>query len=168
MLAYIVIIFSSLKYVLIFLATPIGGPTLILGAGVLLHEGLLSLPPLFAAIALGELTQDILWYFLGYRYGDRFVEKGQIFQRLLKNSKISKSLFCGTVSDWYWCKINDGVLPHHFRVVVVGAARMYFGKYIALNLLGELCSPVCLLAIILADFRSMSHKDFASRSWSEE
>ena len=89
MLAYIVIIFSSLKYVLIFLATPIGGPTLILGAGVLLHEGLLSLPPLFAAIALGELTQDILWYFLGYRYGDRFVEKGQIFQRLLKNSKIS-------------------------------------------------------------------------------
>src|SRR3989344_3694772 len=51
------------------------GPVVSLVAGVLLRLDAISIVPTCLAIAAGELSADVLWYWLGRWYGESFVRR---------------------------------------------------------------------------------------------
>ena len=139
-----------LKYPLIFLMTPIGGPALILVAGFLLYQGVLEFIPLFIAIALGELTQDTLWYWLGYVHGDGIIRKWGRFLNVSAEffEKIKSRMIRHDTAVLLGSKMTLGFFTAPIIVLsTAGAARVPFWRYLFLNFLGEILWLTAMLSV---------------------
>ena len=62
-------------YVAVGAGTFIEGEAVLIAAGTLAHRGLLSLPLVMAVAFAGSLGGDQLWFYVGRRYGRRFLER---------------------------------------------------------------------------------------------
>lgn len=62
-------------YLAVGLGTFFEGETVLLAGGAFAHKGLLSLPGVILAAFAGSLAGDQLWFFIGRRFGQPFVER---------------------------------------------------------------------------------------------
>src|SRR3989344_2863271 len=70
------------------------GPLVSLAAGVLLRLDVVSLVPTCLALATGELFSDVLWYWVGRKYGESFVARYGRFVGITRRSvTAAKTLF---------------------------------------------------------------------------
>lgn len=140
LLAHAVTLAVYLKYPLIFLGTSVGGPFLILASGFLLRAKLLDLVPLFISLSFGELTLDMLWYFLGYRYADRVIGRfGKYFAFTPDLFEKIKTMFDRHHAiTLFLNKIFMGFGMGIAILITAGATKMRFSTYMSWNVLGEI------------------------------
>jgi membrane protein DedA with SNARE-associated domain len=137
------------KYVVMAPAAAILGPSVSLVAGVLLRLEVLALAPTVLALAIGELSADIVWYWLGKKYGESFVHKYGKFVHVSKASiERAKALF-SRHSDViiFTTKLTAGLgfgIPVMFTAGLTGVP---FKRYMMLNIAGQFVWTTGLLSI---------------------
>ncbi|RJQ34216.1 DedA family protein [Candidatus Parcubacteria bacterium] len=146
---FLIQLLLTYKYAIIAPAVFVIGAPVSLVAGVLLRLDVLELIPTSLMLAVGELAADVLWYWLGMRYGDSFTERygkyvgitsasvaytKQLFERhhdvIIFTSKITAGLGFGTVI-----------------MFTAGLSRVPFRRYMMLNIAGQFLWTASLLAI---------------------
>lgn len=131
---------TAYQYFFLAPATVIFGPIISVSAGVFIRMGIMDVFPAVLALSAGELTADVLWYWLGYRYGDGFVGRfGKYFGITRAQVERAKLLYH---------KYNDpiilfskivggltGFAPAMF--FTAGLSRVPFRRYMLLNVIGQ-------------------------------
>ncbi|RZA23601.1 MAG: DedA family protein [Proteobacteria bacterium] len=119
-------------YIILGIGTFLEGETILLTAGVMAHKGLLSLPLVILVATLGAFLGDLLWFYIGHRYGNDFIQKrpkiaarAASIQRLLDRFG---TFFVLTFRFIYGVRT---VSP-----VILGAIKYPMKKYILLNGIG--------------------------------
>ena len=147
-LEYALSVSASIKYFLLFVGAIVEGPVLMVAAGFFLHFGVFDLVPMFLVFVAGDLAGDVFWYYIGSRYAEPFLQKkgkflGITMVRFLK----VKSLF-SRYHDWILIisKITIGFGMALATLMVAGATRVPFRRYMIINTIGE----VLLVAILIS------------------
>lgn len=136
-------------YVIMAPAAMLLGPIVSLIAGVLLRLGTISLIPTCLAIAAGELGGDVLWYSLGRRYGEQFVNRFGRYVGIAQSSLPSVKKLFTQHSDIiiFTSKITAGLgftIPIFFTA---GMIRVPFRRYMMLNIAGQFLWTAGLISI---------------------
>lgn len=139
-------------YTYIFLApaTIIFGPIVSVSAGIFVKLGVLALSPTIAALAAGELSADVLWYWLGHHYGEGFVNRfGKYFGITEMRVQKAKHLY-HTYNDPIILISKfvgglTGLSPAMF--FTAGLSRVSFRRYMVLNVIGQVFWTGGLLSI---------------------
>ncbi len=63
------------RYVLIVPVAIVGGPPFSILLGFIVRFSTLTFIPTYICLMLGELIGDAGWYWIGYRYGERFIKR---------------------------------------------------------------------------------------------
>lgn len=157
-ITYSLSLVNYFKYPLLMFGTIIEGPILMIACGFLLHEGVFPLIPLFLALFAGDIIGDILWYFVGYYFAEKAFNKNGKFWG------ISPELFESTKKLFHKyharilliSKLVMGLGLALAVLIVAGATRVSFKKYILLNIAGEifLVSWLLLVGYYLAEIYS--------------
>ena len=127
------------KYVLVFLGTIIEGPIVMIAAGFLLNLGAFDFIPLFTALVLGDLLGDVIWYYIGYHFSATFINKfGRFFGLTPEIFEKVKIIFHKHHSRiLFYSKFVMGFGLAIYILMVAGASRVNFAKYMLLNTIGE-------------------------------
>lgn len=148
-LAYALTLTVAYKYILIALGTVIGGPALVLASGFMLRLGYLELIPLVLALAVGELSLDTIWYFIGRRHGENIMRKyGRYFgvteTGLEKIKELSEKHHAWIL---FAAKALAGLNVTIPILVIAGATKVPFRNYAIANALGEIAALTILLSV---------------------
>lgn len=147
--ATIVGIIEASKYGLLFISTLFGSPVVMIAAGYFIHLGQLDFWAAYGTIVAADITGDIVWYWVG-RVGAR-----AFFERFGHWFGITPELTQ---------KLEDRFNRYHERILIVskltmglgvaiavlavaGMMRVPFGRYLAINLSGELVWALIPIAI---------------------
>ena len=83
-----------LVYTMIVVVACVEGPWLSIILGFLIRLGDFSVFPVYISLMLGDLIGDAVWYYIGRRYGDRFVAKyGKYFNVTARGVERMSTLF---------------------------------------------------------------------------
>ena len=114
-------------------------PATALLAGVFVRLGYFVFPVAYAFIVAGALIGDVIWYWIGYHHGERFVHRfGKHFgitdEQIVQTKKIfhkhqGRILFIS--------KITNGLGFAIVTLFTAGLSRVPFSRYIVFNILGE-------------------------------
>lgn len=137
------------RYIFIAPAVFVFGPLVSLGAGVLLRLDLITLIPTCLALAAGELGGDVLWYWLGKRYGDSFVKRfGRYVGITSQSVRYAKDLFASHHDIIiFTSKLTSGLGFGSVIMFTAGLSRVPFGRYMMLNIAGQFLWTAGLLSI---------------------
>ncbi|OGG77841.1 hypothetical protein A3B35_02250 [Candidatus Kaiserbacteria bacterium RIFCSPLOWO2_01_FULL_54_24] len=140
---------SEYTYLIIAPAAMLLGPIVSLVSGVLLRLDVIAFVPTILALATGELVGDVLWYWLGKRYGDPFMQRfGRYVGVTPKSVNAVKELFAVHHDIiLFTSKITAGfgfAIPVLFTA---GLSRVPFRKYMMLNIAGQFLWTAGLLSI---------------------
>jgi membrane-associated protein len=115
------------------------GPWLSLIFGVLLRLGDFSFFPVFMSLMLGDLIGDSAWYYIGRRYGNRFVAKyGKYFKVTTSGlDRMTRLFHHYKHSVLFLSKISNGFGFALITLMTAGMVRIPFGRYMLVNLLGQ-------------------------------
>lgn len=140
---------ATYKYVIMAPAALLFGPIVSLASGFLVRLGVVALLPSCIALAAGELTGDVLWYWLGIRYGERFVGRfGHHFGITEERLTSAKELFHRYHDPIILISkltAGFGFAPAIF--FTAGLSRVHFGRYMALNIAGQIVWTTVLIAL---------------------
>lgn len=135
------------KYAIIFPITIVEGPIITIISGFLAAHGYLNVFILYPILVLGDLTGDLLYYFIGLFGGKNFITKwgnlvGLTNQKLEKleqhfEKRGGKILIFGKISHG----IGSGIL------MAAGLAKMPIKDFLWFNLLGTLPKSLLLLVV---------------------
>ncbi len=137
------------KYFIIVPITIVEGPIIMMICGFLLKLGYFSLVPLYIFLMLGDLVGDVWWYFIGYRYGERFVRRfGKYFSITEKQVEVVQGLF----RRYHDPIVLVSKLTMGFGLAIVtlfsaGVSRVPFGRYMTFNIIGQFFWTGFLLSI---------------------
>ena len=125
------------------------GPIVSLTAGVLLRLDIISLVPTCLAIAAGELGGDVLWYFLGRRYGELFAQRfGRYFGITDTSVSSVKRLFANHHDlILFTSKLTAGLGFAPVVLFTAGMSKIPFRRYMMLNISGQFLWTAGLLSI---------------------
>lgn len=140
---------AAWKYPLVFVGTIIEGPILMVAGGFLIHFGIFTFIPLYIAFVTGDLVGDIAWYYIGRFFADPLVRKhGKFIGVTPEMFEKTKKLF-HRYHEWilFISKITIGFGLSLGVLMVAGATRVSFKKYVVLNLLGELFLVAVLISV---------------------
>lgn len=140
---------AEYSYLIIAPAIFVFGPMVSLVAGVLLRLEVISLVPTVLALAAGELASDVLWYWLGKRYGDTFVRRhGKYFGITPSSVGYAKELF-SRHHDLiiFTSKITSGLGFGAAIMFTAGLSRVPFRRYMMLNIAGQFLWTTAMLSI---------------------
>jgi len=117
-----------------FFGAPVG-----LVAGFLLRVDVLELIPTALTLAAGELTADVLWYWLGYRYGDTFARRyGRYVSISQAGISYAKDLFSRHHDIIiFTSKLTAGFGFGTAIMFTAGLSRVPFRRYMMLNIAGQ-------------------------------
>ncbi len=140
---------STYRYAIISPLVFVFGAPVSLVAGFLLRLDVLELLPTCIMLAAGELTADVLWYWLGFRYGEPFTKRfgkyvgisetsiayvKKLFERrydvIILSSKITAGLGFGTAI-----------------MFTAGLSKVPFRWYMLLNVIGQSIWTAALLSV---------------------
>lgn len=143
------LILTSYKYLLLFIAIVIEGPILMVASGFLVLLGFFELIPAFFVILAGDLLGDIIWYYIGYFFAEPFLNKyGKFFKLTPEIFQKAKELFHKYhVKILLISKVTIGLGMSLATLMAAGATHVSFRKYILLNLIGEIFLISILLSI---------------------
>jgi len=108
------------------------GETITLLGGVAAHQGLLKLPLVIAAVALGGMLGDQLLFFVGRFFGASLLSRFSRYQ-----DKIDKAQ--SLIRRHPYLFVIGSRFMYGFRVVgpiIIGASKLSPGLFIPLNILG--------------------------------
>jgi membrane-associated protein len=128
-----------LVYAMIIFLACIEGPWLSLIFGVLIRLGDFSFLPVYTSLMLGDLIGDSAWYYVGRRYGGRFVVNyGKYFKVTASGVERMTSLFHHyRDSVLFLSKISNGFGFALVTLTTAGMVKIPFGRYMLVNLLGQ-------------------------------
>jgi len=137
------------KYPLLFIGTIFEGPIVMVASGFLLHFGIFEPIPLFIVLGAGDITADILWYFLGYHYVEPLIKKRghflSITPELFEKGKILFQRYHEKIL--IISKLTLGFGMAIVILTVAGASKVPFKTYMLLNILGEVVVVSVLLIV---------------------
>lgn len=140
---------TDYKYVIMAPAAAFIGPIASLISGFLLRLGTVDLIPTCIALAGGELTGDVIWYWLGRRYGESFARRfGQyvgITEQTLSQARRTFQRYHDAII--FISKLTGGLGFAPAIFFTAGLSRIHFGRYMALNVLGQIVWTSGLLAV---------------------
>jgi membrane protein DedA with SNARE-associated domain len=127
------------KYVLIIPTAWVLGPVISLMGGFLLRIGSFDFLPLYLSIMGAELLGDIMWYWIGYKYGNSFIHTfGSYFSITEEKVMHVRNLF-NRHHDIILI-ISKLTMGFGFAPAVLftaGLSRVSFRRYITINIVGQ-------------------------------
>lgn len=136
-------------YILIAVLACAEGPWLSLIFGVLLRMSYFSFIPVYMSLIAGDLLGDAGWYYLGRRYGHRFVLKyGKYFNVTERGVERMTRLFHRYKhSVLFLSKISNGFGLAIVTLMTAGMVGIPFVRYMLVNLSGQLIWTGLLLGV---------------------
>ena len=130
---------SEYSYFIMAPAIFLFGPMVSLVAGVLLRLEVVSLVPTVLALATGELASDVLWYWLGHRWGETFVKRfGRYVSITPATIGYAKSLFAQHHDIIIFSsKLTSGLGFGAAIMFTAGLSAVPFRRYMMLNIAGQ-------------------------------
>src|SRR3989344_7229358 len=137
------------RYMILAPAALLLGPTVSLIAGVLLKLEVISLVPPAIALAVGELGGDVLWYWLGKKYGESFIGRYGRYVGITEHAVQRVKILFAEHHDiiLFTSKLTAGfgfAIPVLFTA---GLAHVPFRRYMMLNIAGQFVWTAGLLSI---------------------
>lgn len=125
------------------------GPILSMLAGVLVRVGWVQLLPAYAALMAGDLVGDVAWYWVGFRFGPRFVERFGRYAGVTPEGveTMTRLFHRHKYRILFLSKISNGLGLALVTLTTAGMVRIPFKVYMSVNLLGQLIWTGCLLGI---------------------
>ena len=138
-----------IKYPLLFLATILEGPVIMVAAGFLFHLGHFPLIPLFCVLVIADITGDIIWFFVGRHFLEPFLKRhGHFLSVTPELLEKAKDLFRRyNVKILFISKVTLGFGMALATLMAAGASGMRFRTYLFINLAGELFLVAGLMAV---------------------
>jgi len=136
-------------YLLIIVLACAEGPILSIGFGLLIKLGYFNFWPIYVALMLGDLVGDTAWYWIGRRYGKKFVARfGKYFSINLESiSKVEKLFHRYDTRILIISKLTMGFGFAVVTLFTAGMSKVHFKKYLALNLSGQFIWTGLLMAV---------------------
>ena len=146
---FITTLLLQYKYVLMTPAVFLFGAPVGLVAGFLLRLDVIDIIPTCLALAAGELGADVLWYWLGIRYGDSFVHRfGRHFGITPSSVAYAKQLYDKHHDIIiFTSKLTAGLGFATLILFTAGLSRVPFGRYMVLNVVGQFFWTAGLLSL---------------------
>ena len=128
-----------LVYAMIIFLACAEGPSLSLMAGVVIRLGDFRFFPVYMSLMLGDLIGDTAWYYIGRRYGSRFVDKyGKYFNFTASDVELITRLFHRYKhSVLFLSKISNGFGFALVTLITAGMVRIPLNRYMLVNLFGQ-------------------------------
>ncbi|MBC7659868.1 MAG: DedA family protein [Chitinophagaceae bacterium] len=121
-------------YVALGIGTLLEGETILIAAGAMAHRGLLSLPIVIIVATIGGFSGDLIWYLVGRKYGNPFIEKRpKLLKRVAVIQKLLDKYGVLFVFSFRFIYGIRTVAP-----VFLGVARYPIRKYLMLNAVGAI------------------------------
>jgi len=139
----------QLKYLLLFLGVVVEGPVIMVACGFLLRLAVFEFWPMYITILLGDLTGDVIWYYVGHFFAEPFLRRfGKYFGINKENLESAKDLFQKHhLRILFISKITLGLGAPLATLISAGASNVPFRRYMKINLLGEIFLVLGLLGI---------------------
>lgn len=140
---------AAYKYAIIFFASFVEGPVIMIASGFLVRSHSLGIIPTFAALVCGDLVGDIVWYAVGrYLALPIVVNKGRAFGITRERFDRISALFASNQTKILLIsKLTMGFGIAKGVLMAAGASRVDFRKFMIINFLGELAFASMLMAI---------------------
>jgi len=137
------------RYVLIVPVAIVGGPPFSILLGFIVRFSTLTFIPTYICLMLGELIGDAGWYWIGYRYGERFIKRfGKYVSITDKHVEVVKKMFekhhmrILTIS-----KLTTGLGFAPIVLFTAGMSKVSFKKYLEINALWQFIWSLALLGV---------------------
>jgi membrane protein DedA with SNARE-associated domain len=129
-----------LVYVVIAVIACAEGPWISLILGVMLRFGFLYFWPVYISLMLGDLVGDVIWYYIGRKYGYKFISKhGHRFSITEVGVARMTELFHNYKNIvLFLSKISNGLGFAIVTLMTAGMIKIPFGRYILINIVGQL------------------------------
>lgn len=140
---------NVLVYGLIVVMACAEGPILSMILGVLIRLGCVDFLPAYAALMAGDLIGDVVWYWIGYHFGHRFVGRyGKYFGVTEEGvAKLTRLFHRYKYRILFLSKISNGVGLSLVTLTTAAMVRIPFKIYMLVNLLGQLVWTGFLLGV---------------------
>lgn len=137
----------DLKYVFLYLVMIFMGAEAMMTAGSLAHFNIFKFWSVFVITFLGIYTSDLIFYYLGLRFGEKFIKKfGKfIFLSPERFDKIKRAFDKGGFWVLFFSKFV--YCFGHLTSAAAGATKMKMGKYFIYLLVSSLASVATFLSI---------------------
>jgi len=142
-------VYPHLVYLLTIVVACAEGPILSILFGVFLHAGYFNFFLVYAALMIGDLLGDCIWYWVGRRYGYGFIRRfGRHFSISEEGVKKATDIF-HRHKDWILLisKVTNGFGFALVTLMTAGMMRIPFGRYITINLFGQFVWSGLLIAL---------------------
>ncbi len=110
------------------------GETITLLGGIAAHQGLLKLPLVIAAVALGGMIGDQVLYFIGRRFGDSLLSRFSRHQKQITKAR-------RMINRRPWLFVIGTRFMYGFRIIgpiLIGASHLPPKVFLPLNILGAI------------------------------
>lgn len=126
-------------YALMFVATVVEGPIVMTFGGFLVRLGYFGFLPLYLTLMAGDLVADVLWYAVGYHWGNTFVRRWGKFFSITQASvlKVQELFHKHHNTILLTSKITMGFGFALVTLIVAGMSKVPFKKYLAVNAIGQ-------------------------------
>jgi membrane protein DedA with SNARE-associated domain len=124
------------------------GPFVAMVCGAILALGFLNFWPVYAVLILGDLVGDTMWYYIGHRFGERFIGRfGKYFSITDMHILKIKNIFHKYKNKLlFFSKITNGLGFSAGVLFTAGMSRIPFWRFIGVNALGQLVWSGVLIA----------------------
>lgn len=125
------------------------GPVVMLIAGFLVRLNILAFWPIYFILVAGDLTGDVLWYFVGRRGARGLIEKYGRFLSVTEESfkRAERFFHKHQTKILFISKITMGFGFAIATLLAAGAARVPFNRYFAINFFAEFIWAGILMAV---------------------
>lgn len=137
------------RYLIIVPLSLVAQPLVSMISGALARLGYFDILILYGIVVTTAIIGDVAWYWIGYRWGERFVKRfGRYFSITPKHVHGVKKIFSRYhTSILLVSKVTNGVGLAWVTLFTAGMTRIRFGRYLVLNILGELIWSAMTLSI---------------------
>lgn len=140
LLASILEILESSKYVLIFIGCYVEGSTVMMTTGLLWRTGVVAFWPGYMTLLVADILSDIMWYFIGFygaapfirRWGHWFGMNSEIVEKVKKrfHHYHTKILIISKLTMGFGFAVPV--------LTVAGMLKVPFGRFLLINTLGSI------------------------------
>lgn len=137
------------RYVIAYPLAIVEGPILMMISGFLVRLGFFAFWPIYFVLMAGDLTGDVIWYYIGHRGARPFIDKyGRFFSVTEAGVQRAEQFFNKHQTKiLFISKITMGFGFALATLMAAGAARVPFKKYMLINFLGQFVWTGFLMAI---------------------
>ncbi len=115
------------------------GPILSMLFGVLIKLDYFSLLPVYAALMIGDLIGDVIWYYIGRYWGHSFIKRFGKYFSITEESvaKVERIFHKYKHPILFISKISNGFGFALVTLMTAGMVRIPFWRYLSINIIGQ-------------------------------